>query len=639
MDPDTVYTSDKEQVTEWDTPQLNRGRVSDRFDGQLSGQDSIDDRLDEALERVVHGAAVSVPGVVLQKILALLLTTILTNGFSASSYGLYALANRIQKYLASLVSGFRNGLHRFLPATSDTEQDVLATFASLLLLSAAIIFGIALYFSTPVIVKWSNYGPQFTVYLRLFAVGLPATVWLYTVIAIYRGFEEVGGLNLILRVGLPGAHLIVGVIGAYVFQDLVLVISGVVVSTALMGIIGAVWISAKHELKPRFRGVSASNIRRRYIGFTMPLFFSGFASATQRLGYYPMIIFFLSDIAGGVFAIGILLGSFVRLPLIGINQFIPPVAASLHEENHRDALRRLYHVTSRLVLIAVLALAVPLIIYRTEVMHLFGTTFGKYAILLPGFILGQVVACATGSVGILLMMTDHQRAVLVINVVLTVFLMATAIPLTIIYGLPGLVGSYLLMLVMNNMLQITILYYFEGLQPFTRLYMTPLLGAVPLVLVTMSGKVIFSGAISPIIGTLFGLTAYAITLHTLGFTKVERRLTRLLFVRYKKAIRDFSNSRSVIRTESILNLITKSMGILMVFGGAVKALLGSTVPNHLFGIFVMMGGFFIVIGMIHNGKMESYRLGRVVASLLFILVVLGATVAIIARYLEGMYPL
>ena len=42
----------------------------------------------------------------------------------------------------------------------------------------------------------------------------------------------------------------------------------------------------------------------------------------------------LSKLAYGVMVVGAL----VRLPLMGINQFIPPVAAALHGEGHREAL-------------------------------------------------------------------------------------------------------------------------------------------------------------------------------------------------------------------------------------------------------------------------------------------------------------
>jgi O-antigen/teichoic acid export membrane protein len=372
--------------------------------------------------------------------------------------------------------------------------------------------------------------------LRLFGVGLPAAVWLFTVTEILRGLEDVGPLNLTLRIGFPAAQLVVGLVGTLVIGNLALVAAGVVVVMGTTGMAGAAWIAREHGVRPRLRGPGVTDHWRRYLQFTIPLFLGGIAITTQRLGFYPLIAVFLSDVAGGVFAVGVLLGMLVRLPLMGINQFIPPVAAALNENGHDEALRRLYHVTSRLVLVGVTGLAIPVVVYREAVMGVFGPTFVAYAPLLPGFVLAQYAACAAGSVGILLTMTDHQRALLVVNAAITAFLAVTAIPLTIIYGLTGLVCSYLLMLTVNNALEVVVLYYLEGLQPFTRLHLKPLLAGVPLAAIALAAKVTLPGSVAPVAGTVLGLGAYAVTLRTLGFTHAERRLAGTLGERYREAL-------------------------------------------------------------------------------------------------------
>ena len=504
-----------------------------------TGRDPVEARLEDALERVAHGATVSVPSILLQRGLTLAFTAILTNGFAVGAYGIFVLARRLQRFLLRLALGFRSGLSRFLPnAESAAERDALATFASLLLLGVATAFGAALFVAAPHVTRATGERAQFTLFLRVFAAGLPASVWLFTVTEILRGLEEVGPLNLTMRVGFPAAQLLVGVVGTVVFHDLALVAGGVVLVMGLTGVAAAVWLVRERGLRPRLRGPSVARLRRRYLRFTVPLFVGGIATTTQRLGFYPLIALFLSSVAGGVFAVGVLLGTLVRLPLLGINQFIPPVAAALHEGDHDEALARLYHVTSRLVLVGVTGLAVPVVVYRVAVMRLFGPTFVEYAPLLPGFIVAQYGACAAGSVGILLTMTDNQRALLVVNVAITAFLTVTAVPLTLTFGLPGLVGSYVLMLTLNNGLEVAVLYYLEGLQPFTRLHARPLVAALPLATVALVARTLLPEAVAAVVGTLLGLVAYAATLHALGFTRVERRLGATLVSRYRQAFAD-----------------------------------------------------------------------------------------------------
>ncbi|MFC3476994.1 lipopolysaccharide biosynthesis protein [Halobacterium litoreum] len=501
---------------------------------QSPDDEAVEARLDDALERVAHGAAVSVPSILVQRALTVAFTAVLTNGTSAAAYGVFALARRLQRLFRSLSLGFRSGVSRFVPnADSEAERDAIATFAAVLLLGVASVFGVALFAAAPVVADYAELGGQFETLLGVFALGLPATVWLFTTAELLRGLEAVGPLNVAMRVAFPAAQLAVGAVGALVFDDLVVVAVGVVASMALTGTAVAVWLARERGFRPRLRGPGVREIQRRYLRFTLPLFVGGIATTVQRLGFYPLIVAFLTGVAGGVFSVGVLVGALVRLPLMGVNQFIPPVAAALHDDGHRRALSRLYHVTSRLVLVGVTALAVPAIVYRRPVMALFGPTFVEYAWLLPAFVLAQYGACAAGSVGILLTMTDNQRALLVVNTLITGILVVTAVPLTVFYGLPGLVASYLLMLTLNNGLEVAVLYHLEGLQPFTRRHAYPLFAAVPLTAVALAANVVLSNPVAPVVGTLGGLAAYALALRWLGFTHAERRLAGTLAARYR----------------------------------------------------------------------------------------------------------
>ncbi|KAB1197807.1 MULTISPECIES: lipopolysaccharide biosynthesis protein [Haloferax] len=503
----------------------------------LQDADVVERRLEDALERVAHGAVVSVPAIVLERGLNLAFTALLTNSFAASTYGLFALARRLQRFLAHVTLGFRSGLSRFLPTTdADADRDVIATFASLLLLAVATLFGGVLYLATPSIAAVADEGPLFEQLLRMFAVGLPASVWLFTVSEMLRAFEEVGPLNLVLRVGFPVAQLAVGFVGAFVVRDLVAVAAGVWVAMGLVGVGAVWWVARARGLRPRIRTPDSVRLCRRYVEYTTPLFFGSIATTTQRLGFYPLIAVFLSGTASGVFAVGVLLGTVIRLPLLGINQFIPPVAAALSEEGYQNALARLYHVTSRLVLVGATGLAVPLIVFRQSIMAVFGPTFVTYAPLLPGFVLAQYFASAAGSVGILLMMTDNQRAYLVVNTAITVVLAIVAIPATATFGLAGLVGTYLLMLTVNNALEVAVLYYLEGLQPLTWAHAKPLAAAIPLAVVALGVKSVLTGPLAVVVGTAFGLVAYALAIRAMGVAPVERRLLASLVGRYRAVV-------------------------------------------------------------------------------------------------------
>ena len=133
-------------------------------------------------------------------------------------------------------------------------------------------------------------------------------------------------------------------------------------------------------------------------------------------------------------------------------------------------------------------------------------------------------------------MTDNQRALLIVNTVITLLLIAVAVPLTLAYGLPGLVGSYLLMLTLNNGSEVAVLYYLEGLQPFTRLHLKPIGAGAVLAAVTLATRATLPATTALVVGTVAGLVAYTLVLRRLGFTSTERRLAGTLVARYRAAL-------------------------------------------------------------------------------------------------------
>jgi len=499
--------------------------------------DPVDAHLADALERVAHGAVVSTPSILLQRGLTLAFTALLTNTFAAGPYGLFALARRLARFLRRLTLGVGAGLSRFLPTTETrAERDAIATVATALQVGVSLAFGTALFVAAPAVADVTGKGPPFPLFVRAFAAGLPLSVSLFAVARLLRATEEVTALNLLRRVAFPLAQLTAGAAGALLLADLAGVAVGVPLAMGAVALVGGGWLARSRGFRPRVRVPGGAAVRRRYVRYTAPLFLSGLATTIQRLGFYPLIAVFLSGTAGGVFAVGVLVGGLVRLPLLAVNQFIPPVAAALNESGHPGALARLYHVTSRLVLVGVTGLSVPAIVYRESVMALFGPTFVPYAPLLAGIVFAQFLACAAGSVGILLRMTDHQRALLVVNTVITLALAAVAVPLTAEFGLAGLVASYLLMLGVNNGLEVAVLYRVEGLQPFTPAHLKPLAAAAPFAALALGTRALLPRGPGAVVGTLAGLAVYAGVLRLLGFDPAERRLLATLLDRYRLAL-------------------------------------------------------------------------------------------------------
>jgi hypothetical protein len=93
-----------------------------------------------------------------------------------------------------------------------------------------------------------------------------------------------------------------------------------------------------------------------------------------------------------------------------------------------------------------------------------------------------------------------------------------------------------LMLTLNNGLEVVVLYFLEGIQPFTRRHLSPLAAAVPLSVVALGAKALVPGWAPLAVGVALGLTAYAATPRYFGFTPAERRLAGTLTERNRSVL-------------------------------------------------------------------------------------------------------
>lgn len=496
----------------------------------------VEARLDDALERVAHGAIVSFPSLLFTKTISFATTSVLTNGFSGSSYGLYVLASKFVAFLRNPTSGLLTGLNRFLPSASNDERDVFATAVSLLMMGIGTVLGAGLFLIAPHLTRALDYGHQFQLFLRIFAVWFPGSLWLQTIETILESIEEVGALNVFFRFVFPVADFAAVVLGTFILQNFVAVVLGQVLIGALITVVLTGWVLWRLEFVPRIRGVNATRLRQKYIRYSTPLVGRKIVMTFNGAILYVLIAVFLSSVAAGVFAVGILVSSLVSFPLSLNNQFISPVVADLYDRDDHEALVRLYQVTTRLILVASTGLAIPLLVHRGPVMRLFGQTFAEYAYLLPVFIFAQFVGSVVGSDTILLTMTDRQRATLWIQFATGLVFVLVAIPLTIEYGLLGLVATYLLKTVMANSLEILALYHLNGYFPFTWLHLKPLLAGLAFLVIVLSGKFALSGPTAQVIATVGGLVVYGTILYVLGFTRAERRLAESMFARYRESV-------------------------------------------------------------------------------------------------------
>lgn len=128
---------------------------------------------------------------------------------------------------------------------------------------------------------------------------------------------------------------------------------------------------------------------------------------------------------------------FIGLVLLSINVALAPQIVNLYAEGNREQLQRLLTQSARLVLVGSLPIALVLMIGGRWFLSIFGQEYSAAHTALILLSIGQVINVSTGSVALVLMMTQYERKatwVLAFSVSLHIALNVILIPLWSVEG-------------------------------------------------------------------------------------------------------------------------------------------------------------------------------------------------------------
>jgi len=479
------------------------------------------------LHAVTRGAAISIGGILLQRGLLFATNLLLTNSLGVGAYGLYALGRRIVGMLRGFAHlGSNPTLVRLLPKHADApgrQQRVLGT-AYLTTGVTSLTLAVGLFVFAPTIESYTAPGEQFVPVLRAFAVLLPVLTFVWQVGNVFRSLERLESQVVIVRVLRPVAQLL-AVGTAFALGFAVLGVIGSIV-VALVGVLAVAVALSRSKLSirprpPKFRGEA-----REFYNFALPNVLSTFGALLRSRVDVLLIGALLAAEGAGIYNIALFLTGLVALPLMSINQLFPPVASRLYSDGDIETLRATYSTATRWILTAGLFVAVYEVVFRTQLLGLFGPAYRRGELVLVAFAVGQVVNCAVGSAGWLLLMSDHQYVAAANNWVLGIVNIGLSYALIVEYGLIGAALGTAGSLTLVNVMRVSELWYFEGIQPYDRAFAKPLAAAVVAAVTGVLLRPAFGGVALLMVGGGGTLAAFLGTLVALGPEPEDRDLQR-----------------------------------------------------------------------------------------------------------------
>ena len=139
----------------------------------------------------------------------------------------------------------------------------------------------------------------------------------------------------------------------------------------------------------------------------------------------------------GIYSVAMAIVAFVPVALQSVNQIFSPTIADLHARGEQALLARLFQTLTKWILGLTLPLATVVIVFSKPLMQMFGQDFEAGRIVLVIGTLGQLINCAVGSVGYLLLMSGNQKRLVKIQMVMATVVVALNVALIPAMGIMG----------------------------------------------------------------------------------------------------------------------------------------------------------------------------------------------------------
>jgi O-antigen/teichoic acid export membrane protein len=259
-----------------------------------------------------------------------------------------------------------------------------------------------------------------------------------------------------------------------------------------------------------------------FYNFSIPVAFKDVSDMLLRRIDILMIGYFFSSTVVGFYNISVLVATTLALPLAAFNQLFPPIASRLYAEGDMKQLDSLYGTVTRWTFATSLIIGLITIVYREEILSIFGTEFVAGSLVLLMITISQLFNCLGGANGYLLMMTNHQYIFVVNQWIFGILNVILNYALILKYGFVGAaVATASILILLNTVITIQ-LWYLEDLFPYSKKFMKPFTGGLIALIPLLGVSQLTSGMIQLAVGSILAIATYVGILYILGIERSDR---------------------------------------------------------------------------------------------------------------------
>jgi O-antigen/teichoic acid export membrane protein len=464
---------------------------------------------------------------------------VITRLLGAEIYGEFVYIRNIVELIAFFTFlGIGDGIVAFIPKLSLNEKKreigSLVSFSFLITLAISTILTFTIMISHRYVARFVLRNQELSTLLLVLAPLLLFNTFNNVSTGVFRGLQRAKPFVISGDIIVPAVFIVMFLILFY----LGLRIYGLVIAAYTSMMASFIYRVYHLEKLNVFERIERDNVPlyRETLRFSLPLFLRGFlAIILQRTDRY-MIGYYLNTKDVGVYDVALKIGTWSSIVLSSFNTMFGPMISRLYHGGELKKLEQMYKVITRWVVMSNLIAFSLIVIFRQELLQLFGKDFvlGETALLLVA--IGQIVNSGVGSAGTINIMSGHPEYALYVNILaaaLNIFLNILLIPRL---GINGAAIATLVSLAAANITRLVMVYRNLHIHPYDSKYLKVFLCVgVAFLVVFFLNSIFHYHWIAQLISLSFlFLVIYGLGHYLMGFTDEDRMIVRFILSKLKQ---------------------------------------------------------------------------------------------------------
>jgi O-antigen/teichoic acid export membrane protein len=410
-----------------------------------------------------------------------LLLMFLARQLGMDEFGVYALGVTVFNALLLLMTtGADSGAVKFVSdrlALGDRSAACrMAVGVWLIAVGTGLLAAVGLALAAAPLAAYVYGKPGLALVLLLFAGALPFAMVATLLLSLLQAYRSVRSIALVKYLWEPLGKWGAAVLALAAGWGLAGVVGGLVVTFIGSAVLAAVILVRVAEVSPHAVATISKDDARTFAAFCFPLLAANLFGVVAPRMDVMLLGYWGSSADVGRYLVTFQTAAVLALVLGAFDVVFAPMISRAWARRDEVALGEAYHALHRLAAMATVPAFVVVVVFREEVMALFGGGTGDASAALVLLAIGYLVNAMLGGASTVLLMTGRSRTVLLNTVVYGIGLGLGAMLLIPGWGLVGAAAAASATLVGVNLLRVWQVWRYHRMLPWTRQTLKPLAG-------------------------------------------------------------------------------------------------------------------------------------------------------------------